>query len=87
MIPKDPRQVSAQYKAFVENRMRENWHLRLAQEARGRQRQWYTPYLNSLLCELDYQRVVLAERLARFGMAQSILRGTKTSLFSTGRCS
>jgi hypothetical protein len=76
----------ADYKAFLENEMRENQKLRLAQEARHGQRHWYAPYLDSLLCKLDYQRVVLAERLARFEIARSILRGAETNLFSTGGC-
>jgi hypothetical protein len=42
---------------------------------------------NRLLCELDFQRVVLAERLARVGLHPAILRGDETTVFSAGRCS
>ena len=43
-------------------------------------------YWNRVLCELDFQRVVLADRLARFGLDPSVLRGDETALFSAGRC-
>lgn len=43
-------------------------------------------YWDGVLCELDFQRLVLAERLARFGLDPSVLRGDETALFSAGRC-
>jgi hypothetical protein len=39
-----------------------------------------------LRCELDYQRLVLAERLARFGVAKSVLRPPEAGTFSSGPC-
>lgn len=39
-----------------------------------------------LRCELDYQRLVLAERLVRFDFARSILRPEEARMFSSGPC-
>ena len=86
MIPKDPRTAHAQYQAYVQDIMRDNRHRSLAQEIRRGQPRWYTRRVNWLLCELDYRRVVLAERLTRYEMAQSVLRGEEMNLFSAGRC-
>ena len=57
-----------------------------ARQDRTGNRERVSRYWNWILCELDFQRVVLAERLARFGLAPSILRGDQTVLFSAGRC-
>jgi hypothetical protein len=44
-------------------------------------------YWGRLLCELDFQRVLLAERVApSSALASSILRGDQVALFSAGRC-
>ena len=60
----------------------------LRRTAREGQQQasWLSRYADRLRCEMDYQRLVLAERLARFDMAQSILHSGETSFFSTGQC-
>jgi hypothetical protein len=39
-----------------------------------------------LRCDMDYWRLVLAERLDRFALAQSILHAEDTSFFSTRQC-
>jgi hypothetical protein len=39
-----------------------------------------------LRCQLDYQRLALAQRLERFRLAQSILRADQLALFATGAC-
>ncbi len=86
MIPKDVRTVRAQHKTFIEDIMRENVHRKLVQQIRRSQPRWQTRRVNWLLCELDYRRVVLAERLANYELAKSMLRGEETTLFSAGRC-
>ena len=68
------------------------YNLRLQEAMLKRERRVLKPQrrsshqLDRLLCELDYRRLVLAERLARFDLAQSILRAGETSLFSSGHC-
>ena len=42
--------------------------------------------VDRLLCQLDYWRIMLAERLARYDLAQSMLRVEQTRLLSAGRC-
>lgn len=86
MILGDVRTVHAEHKTFVEDIMRENAHRKIAQEIRRSQPRRHARRVNWLLCELDYRRVVLAERLARYELAQSILRGEELTLFSAGRC-
>jgi hypothetical protein len=86
MIPKDVRTVSAEYETFIRDVMRDNQQRRLAQKIRKAQPRWYTRGVDWLLCELDHRRVVLAERLARYKLAQSVLRGEEMNLFSAGRC-
>lgn len=46
----------------------------------------FAQYVDRLRCEMDYRRLVLAEQLARFDIAQSILHADQTSFFSTGQC-
>ena len=43
-------------------------------------------YVDRLRCEMDYRRLVLAEQLARFDIAQSILHADETSFFSASQC-
>jgi hypothetical protein len=63
------------------------WYLRrTARQARQRS-SWLYGTSDRLRCELDYQRLALAERLARFDLAQSVLRADRGSVFSTGPCS
>ncbi len=72
------------------------YHLRL-QEAmlpkqtrvirRHGQRRWLLHQLDRLLCELDHHRVVLAQRLERYDLVQSILHADEASKYSSGHCS
>ena len=86
MIPKDPRTAHTEYKAFVDNAMRENAYRKLARELRRGRPRWYSRHVDWLLCEVDYRRVVLAERLARYEFTYSLLRGDEAHLFSAGSC-
>ena len=43
-------------------------------------------YADRLLCEMDYWRLVLADRLHRIALAQSLLRAEDTTFFSTSQC-
>ena len=58
----------------------------LAREQRVVRPGRFSHQLDRLLCELDYRRLVLAERLERFDFAQSMLRAGETSIFSSGQC-
>jgi len=58
---------------------------RHAREERGHA-SWLSTYVDRLRCEMDYRRLVLAEQLTRFEMAQSILRADETRFFSTSQC-
>lgn len=81
------RTVSAQYKAIVDNIMRENAHWKLAQEIRPSQARRRTRRVDWLLCELDHRRVLLAQRLERYDLAQSLLHADEASVLSSGHCS
>ena len=50
------------------------------------QRGWLSHYSDQLRCELDYYRLVLAEKLERFALAQSVLHADDTRLFSSTQC-
>jgi hypothetical protein len=50
------------------------------------QRRW-SKTIDRVRCELDYQRLVAAERLRPFRLAQSLLRADRSSFFSAGHCS
>ena len=86
MIPRDAQTVRAEHEALVKDIMRENAYQKIIQEIRRSQPRWYARRANWLLCELDYRRVVLAERLAHYELVRSILRGEQAHLFSAGRC-
>jgi hypothetical protein len=57
-----------------------------ARQAGSRSRSWPSGSWNRLRCQMDALRVVLAWRLAAFGLHPAILGGDKTAMFSTGRC-
>ena len=50
------------------------------------QRGWLSHYTDQMRCEMDYYRLVLAEKLERFTLAQSVLHADDTRLFSTTQC-
>lgn len=90
MIPMDPRLVRdlrAEYASMIDDMVRDNSfrHLPVPSKPDDRRRP-FANMLDRLLCEMDFRRLVLAERLARFRLAQAILRGDETSLLSEGRC-
>ena len=60
--------------------------LRRAASQGQRQESRLSKFADRVRCEMDYQRLVLAQRLERFDMAQSILRAGETSFFSTSQC-
>ncbi len=60
--------------------------LRRAAKEGQQQASRISQYADRLRCEMDYRRLVLAERLERFSLAQSILHAGETSFFSTNQC-
>ena len=83
MIPMELKSVRAQYDTFIEGIVQDNRRRGLIQE--GKQRRSARRF-DWLLCELDYQRIVLAGRLARSEFAQLILRAAQSRVFSSGCC-
>lgn len=77
--------ILAQHEEYTRSSLAAH-QLRHTVHERRRQVGRLSRYKERVRCEMDYQRLVLAERLARFEMAQSILRSSETSLFSTGQC-
>lgn len=61
-------------------------HLRQTAREGRQQAGWLSKYADRMRCELDYRRLVLAEQLARFDLAQSVLRADETAFFSNGQC-
>ncbi|MFC2037498.1 hypothetical protein ACFLYD_05975 [Chloroflexota bacterium] len=58
----------------------------LLAQAKPQQEGWLTQQASRLRCELDFQRIVLAERLQRFRLAQSLLFADRVHLLSSGEC-
>lgn len=46
----------------------------------------WSRFVDRVRCELDYQRLVAAERLRSFSLAQSLLRADRSDFFSAGHC-
>ncbi|MFC2037499.1 hypothetical protein ACFLYD_05980 [Chloroflexota bacterium] len=58
----------------------------LQARARTQQEGWLSQQVSQLRCELDYQRLALAERLQRFRLAQTLLFAGRVHLLSSGEC-
>ena len=78
--------IRAQHEVGVQRNLEARTLRMQAHQASSLSTGWATRTWQRLLCELDFQRVVLAERLARLGLHSDFLRGDETALFSAGRC-
>lgn len=58
----------------------------MLRHARTAERGWLSRQICRLRCELDALRLVLADRLAGYGLAQVFLRAERTGLLSGNCC-